>query len=75
MFGNSGVENFAQVFVTKLTPPPPPAPALTATGKIVSDHRVSVATKVSGQIVSLLFEQGDHVTTGQTLSTLEDVRY
>jgi len=34
---------------------------LTATGKIVSDHRVAVSTKVSGQIVALYFEQGDRV--------------
>src|ERR1043166_6856200 len=32
-------------------------PLLTATGKIVSDNQVKVATKVSGQIVALLFEQ------------------
>ena len=63
------------LIVTKLTPPPPATPVITATGKIVSDHSVSVVTKVSGQIISLPFEQGDRVTKGQTLATLEDIRY
>jgi len=48
-------------------------PILTATGKIVSDHRVQVSTKVSGQIVGLFFEQGDKVAKGQILARLEDV--
>lgn len=50
-------------------------PVLTATGKIVSDHQVEVATKVSGQIVELKFEQGDRVTAGQVLARIEDVIY
>ncbi len=52
-----------------------PPPVLTATGKIVSDHRVAVATKVSGQIVSLHFEQGDVVEPGQIIARIEDVNY
>jgi HlyD family secretion protein len=52
-----------------------PPPVLTATGKIVSDHLVQVATKVSGQIVSLAFEQGDVVQQGQVLARIEDVNY
>ncbi len=52
-----------------------PPPALTATGKIVSDHLVEVVTKVSGQIVGLEFEQGDRVQQGQVLARLEDVNY
>ena len=48
---------------------------LTATGKIVSDHRVQVVTKVSGQIVELRFEQGDKVEKGQVLARIEDVNY
>jgi HlyD family secretion protein len=54
---------------------PTPAPVHTATGKIVSDHQVEVATKVSGQIVALLFEQGDFVEQGQVLARIEDVNY
>lgn len=50
-------------------------PVLTAAGKIVSDHRVQVVTKVSGQIVELRFEQGDHVARGQVLARIEDVNY
>ncbi|MFQ5423315.1 MAG: efflux RND transporter periplasmic adaptor subunit [Phycisphaerae bacterium] len=50
-------------------------PILTATGKIVSDHRVNVATKVSGQIVELSFEQGDFVRQGQVIARIEDVNY
>jgi RND family efflux transporter MFP subunit len=50
-------------------------PVLTATGKIVSDHRVAVSTKVSGQIVALHFEQGDRVERGQVLARVEDVLY
>jgi RND family efflux transporter MFP subunit len=48
------------------------SPVLTATGKIVSDHQVEVATKVSGQIVALYFEQGDFVERGQILAALDD---
>ncbi len=54
---------------------PPVGAVLTATGKIVSDHQVAVATKVSGQIVELYFEQGDSVQAGQLLARLEDVNY
>lgn len=54
---------------------PDASPVLTATGKIVSDHQVEVATKVSGQIVALEFEQGDRVRKGQTLARIEDVIY
>lgn len=50
-------------------------PLLTAAGKIVSDHRVEVSTKVSGQVVALYFEQGDHVKKGQLLARIEDVIY
>jgi len=50
-------------------------PVLTATGKIVSDHRVAVATKVSGQVIALYFEQGDRVDKGQLLARVEDVLY
>jgi RND family efflux transporter MFP subunit len=52
-----------------------PMPLLTATGKIVSDHRVVVATKVSGQVVALFFEQGDRVEQGRVLARIEDVLY
>ncbi len=52
-----------------------PLPVLTATGKIVSDHKVEVSTKVSGQIVALHFEQGDRVKQGQVLARIEDVIY
>lgn len=55
--------------------PPDPSPVLTATGKVVSDHQVQVATKVSGQIISLHFEQGDLVERGQLLARIEDVLY
>jgi RND family efflux transporter MFP subunit len=54
---------------------PQAQPVLTATGKIVSDHRVAVSTKVSGQIVALSFEQGDRVERGQVLARVEDVVY
>lgn len=54
---------------------PQAQPLLIATGKIVSDHRVAVATKVSGQIIALYFEQGDRVDQGQLLARVEDVLY
>lgn len=50
-----------------------PMPVHTATGKIVSDHKVRVTTKVSGQIIELLFEQGDMIQKGQVLARLESV--
>ncbi len=49
--------------------------ALVASGRIVSDVRVNVATKVSGQITELLVEQGDPVEKGQVLARIEDVVY
>lgn len=64
-----------ELVTVSLTAPPAAGPVLTATGKIVSDHTVSVATKVSGQIVSLHFEQGDRVAEQQLLATIEDVLY
>jgi len=64
-----------ELMTVAITLPPGPAPALTATGKIVSDHTVSVATKVSGQVVALYFEQGDYVEQGQVLARIEDVLY
>lgn len=48
---------------------------LVASGKIVSDRKVNVATKVSGQIVELSVEQGDRVEAGQVLARIEDVVY
>jgi RND family efflux transporter MFP subunit len=60
--------------ITRGRRPSPPA-ALTATGKIVSDHIVQVSTKVSGQIVALYFEQGDRVEKGRLLAQIEDVNY
>lgn len=49
--------------------------ALVATGKIVSDRLVNVATKVSGQITELNVEQGDDVEKDQVLARVEDVIY
>lgn len=49
--------------------------ALIANGRIVSDVRVYVATKVSGQIVELRVEQGDDVEEGQVLARVEDTIY
>ncbi len=54
---------------------PDPSAVLTATGKIVSDHKVLVFTKVSGQIVKLLFEQGDRVKAGQVMAEIEDILF
>jgi RND family efflux transporter MFP subunit len=64
-----------RVHTVALSQPPDAGAMLTATGKIVSDHRVQVATKVSGQIVGLFFEQGDRVERGQLLARIEDVNY
>lgn len=64
-----------ELITVSVSRPPGPQAALTATGKIVSDHTVSVATKVSGQIVGLMFEQGDTVAEGQVLAQIEDVLY
>lgn len=75
--GLAGLEPPATVRLWTVSAPsqPPVGPVLTATGKIVSDHQVAVATKVSGQIVELHFEQGDSVRVGQLLARLEDVNY
>jgi RND family efflux transporter MFP subunit len=79
MFGESAATaaNASQIRIIKVTRQAGSdlPPVLTATGKIVSDHRVQVSTKVSGQIVELLFEQGDHVKTGQLLAKIEDRIY
>jgi RND family efflux transporter MFP subunit len=50
-------------------------PVFTAAGKIVSDHKVLVNTKVSGQIIGLAFEQGDRVQKGQVMARIEDILY
>ena len=48
---------------------------LLASGKIASDHTVRVATKVSGQVVQLVVEQGARVEQGDLLAVLEDTEY
>jgi len=75
MVGTAAEAAPIRVIDVALSREPSSQPVLTATGKIVSDHRVSVSTKVSGQIVSLSFEQGDRVEMGQTLARVEDVLY
>ena len=70
--GEAGSIRFILVTATD---PAAPQPVLTATGRIVSDHRVVVATKVSGQIVEMFFEQGDRVEQGRLLARIEDVLY
>ncbi|MEE8169675.1 MAG: efflux RND transporter periplasmic adaptor subunit [Phycisphaerae bacterium] len=72
--GGAGAKAMTLITV-RSQPNPGPGSVLTATGKIVSDHLVEVATKVSGQIVALLFEQGDTVEQDQILARLEDVNY
>ncbi len=52
-----------------------PAITLVASGRIVSDFQVKVATKVSGQIVKMLVEQGDQVQADQVLARIEEVAY
>ncbi len=54
---------------------PEAASGLIAGGKIVSAHTVRVATKVSGQVVELLVEQGQRVRAGQSLARIEDDEY
>ncbi len=73
--GPSAQASPVRLMAVSAGPEPRTQPVLTATGKIVSDHRVAVATKVSGQIVSLSFEQGDRVQKGQVLARVEDVLY
>lgn len=73
--GSGSPSGGPRLFTVTQTREPDPSPVLTATGKIVSDHQVEVATKVSGQIVALHFEQGDRVKKGQTLARIEDVIY
>ncbi len=73
--GSSNGGSGARLFQVTAGGEPDPTAVLTATGKIVSDHRVSVATKVSGQIVALFFEQGDKVEKEQLLARVEDVLY
>ncbi len=72
-----GTASADEVQVLKVTAgnQPERAPLLTGTGKIVSNHRVEVATKVSGQVVALYFEQGDRIERGQLLARIEDVTY
>lgn len=70
--GASAQEPIRTVTVTERSSSEPMA-VHTATGKIVSDHTVKVATKVSGQIIELFFEQGDRVKEGQILAKIENV--
>jgi len=44
-----------------------PPPVLIAGGKIVSDQKVFVSTKVSGQIIEMLVEQNDRVVKDKTV--------
>lgn len=72
----SGVEKSKTRLLTVIRQSPSESGAVqTATGKIVSDHEVNVATKVSGQVIELRFEQGDSVDKGQVLARIEDTIY
>ena len=75
--GNNAAKGETAVSLLKVSGQrgPSSGPVLTATGKIVSDHRVAVSTKVSGQIVALYFEQGDRIERGQILAKIEDDIY
>lgn len=75
LLGSSAAAGEIRLIKVAARTDPDPPPVLTATGKIVSDHRVQVMAKVSGQIVSLHFEQGDRVKQGQLLARIEDVIY
>ncbi len=46
--------------------------ALTAGGYVVPRRRVEVSSKVSGRVVELLVDRGDHVRAGQVLARLDD---
>lgn len=43
----------------------------TSVGSIISDHRVEVASRLSGYIRELLVQEGDRVTQGQVLARLD----
>lgn len=53
-----------------------PPPVLLAGGKIVSDRKVFVSTKVNGQILRMFVDQNDFVEAGKTvIAEIEDIDY
>lgn len=48
---------------------------LSATGYIVTAHKIEVAAKVVGRVAWIGIEKGDHVSQGQVLVRLEDDEY
>jgi len=45
---------------------------LEATGYVVANRQATVAAKVTGRLVSVMFEEGQHVKAGQVLAKLDD---
>ena len=48
---------------------------LTATGYIIAAHKIEVASKVNGRVLSISVDKGDKVKAGQILVRLEDDEY
>ena len=46
---------------------------LNASGYVVAQRKAAVASKVTGRLVALLVEEGDHVTRDQIVARLEDL--
>ena len=44
---------------------------LTASGYVVAQRKASIASKATGRLVSLGYEEGDHVTKGQIIARIE----
>lgn len=45
---------------------------ITATGRLVPGNRVEIQSLVSGQLMSLLYDEGDGVAQGDVVATLDD---
>jgi RND family efflux transporter MFP subunit len=59
---------------TAVTPSPPGAGSaiLQATGYITARRQATVSAQITGTLVQVLIEEGDHVARGQVLARLED---
>ena len=68
---NFGIEDVVEL--TKVTPNPPNQPQilLTANGYVTAQRKAAVASKATGRLVYLGFEEGDKVKKGEVIGRIE----
>ena len=71
-FKNSfGSDEIVEVTTVAFVSPAQAGAMLTGNGYVVAQRKASIASKATGRLVSLNFEEGDHVKKGQIIARIE----